>query len=92
MSEKPAAPAKSSNISLWLPYASLALTLAAFGLGAPARVARLHLRPAALIAGLELDASIRYEPVVFSNPSGVRLVAAHRVLDELMSRQLVAFR
>lgn len=92
MSDNTTAPVKFSKASLWLPYASLALTLAAFGLRVPARVARLDLRHAARVAVLEFDASIRYEPAVFAGPSGDKLVAAHRVLDEVMSRHLVALR
>jgi hypothetical protein len=92
MSDNLPAPITRSKFSLWLPYVSLALTAAAFGLGAPARLARLNLRPAALLAGLEFDASIRYEPFVSPDQPGVKFVAARRALDGLMSRQLIAFK
>jgi len=90
MSDNTPAPVKTSISSLWLPLASLALTVAAFGLNAPARIARLDIGRAAQAAVLEFDASIRYEPVVFATPAGDRLVAAHRVLDDVLSRHLVA--
>jgi len=92
MSDNTPRPVTDSNPSLWLPLVSLALTVAAFGLRVPERVARLDISRAARVAVLEFDASIRYEPVVFAGPSGDRLVAAHRVLDEVMSRHLVALR
>lgn len=92
MSENQPAPLTRSKASLWLPCVSLALTVAAFGLGAPARLARFNLRPAALLAGLEFDASIRYEPAVSADPADARMVASRRVLDTLLSRQFIALR
>ncbi|MBI2386799.1 MAG: hypothetical protein HYV14_12390 [Elusimicrobia bacterium] len=92
MSDNPTGPITSPKSSLWLPLVSLALTVAAFGLRAPQRVARLDIGRAARVAVLEFDASIRYEPVVFAGQSGDRLIAAHRVLDEVVSRHLVALR
>lgn len=92
MSDNTPRPVTTSKPSLWLPLVSLALTVAAFGLRAPAKIARLDISRAARVAVLEFDASIRYEPVVFAGPSGDRLVSAHRVLDEVVSRHLVALR
>ena len=91
MSENQPAPRTISKISLLLPLVSLALTLGAFGFGAPARIARLNLRPTVLLAGLEFDSSIRYEPSS-SDQSDVRMVASRRVLDSLLSRQLIAIK
>ncbi len=92
MSENQSAPRTITPISLLLPCVSLVLTLAAFGFGAPARIARLNLRPTVLLAGLEFDSSIRYEPVASADQSDVRMVASRRVLDSLLSRQLIAFK
>lgn len=92
MSDNTRGPITSSKASLLIPLVSLALTVAAFGLRAPQRLARVDLGQAARVAVLEFDATIRYEPVVFAGPSGDRLVAAHRVLDEVVSRHLVALR
>jgi len=74
-----------------LPGLCLALTVAAFSLGAPVKLARLS-GPAPIVAGLEYDASIRYEPVVASDLSSLELVAAKRVLDQLVHGQLIAFK
>lgn len=92
MSDNTSAPARSSKISLLLPLASLVLTVAAMAAGAPTLLARHSRPPAALLSALEFDASIRYEPAVSTEPGDFRLIAAHRVLDELASRQLIAFR
>ena len=92
MSDNKSTPARTSMTSLILPCAALALTAAAMAAGAPARLARLHLNPSALVAGLEFDASIRYEPVVSTEQGGFRLVGARRVLDQLATRHLIALR
>ena len=92
MSDNRPAPITSSKISLLLPCVSLVLTLAAFGLDAPAWLAHHTSRPVALLAGLEFDESIRYEPAISAEQADVRLVAARRVLDSILSRQLIAFR
>lgn len=81
-----------TKASILLPCFSLALTVAAFAAGAPAKLARLNLRPAALLANLEFDASIRYEPAASSGQADVRMVASRRMLDEVLSRQLIALR
>jgi len=78
--------------SLILPCASLALTLSAFCLGAPAKLARLAHGPMPVLSSLEFDATIRYEPVVAADLSDYRLVGARRVLDHLVSGQLIAFK
>ena len=92
MSENRPAPITSSKISLLLPCVSLVLTLSAFGLDAPAWLAHHTPRPVALLAGLEFDASIRYEPAISAEQADVRLVGARRVLDSILSRQLIAFK
>ncbi len=92
MSENQPAPRTSPKASLWLPCVSLALTVAAFGLGAPARLAHLNLRPTTLLVGLEFDDSIRYEPALSMERTDYRLVSAQRVLDTLLSQQLIALR
>ena len=92
MSDNLPAPITSSKISIWLPCVSLALTLVAYGLDAPARLAHLNLRPTTLIAGLEFDESIRYEPALSMERTDYRLVSAQRVLDTLLSQQLIALR
>lgn len=92
MSDNLPAPITISKASILLPCVSLALTLAAFALGAPARLAHLNLRPTPLFAGLEFDSSIRYEPVVSSDQADVRMVASRRVLDTLLSHQFLALR
>ena len=53
------------GISAWLPVASLALTAAAFGLGAPARIARSVHRASAISASLQAENSMRDEHVMF---------------------------
>ncbi len=92
MSDNASAPVRTSKASLLLPCVSLALTVAAMAVGAPAMLARSVHRPAALLSALEFDASIRYEPVVSIEQGDFRLIAARRVLDQLVSRQLIAFR
>ncbi len=92
MSDNTSAPVRTSKISLLLPCAALVLTVAAMAAGAPALLARHSRTPAALLSALEFDASIRYEPVVSTEPGDFRLIAARRVLDQLASRQLIAFR
>lgn len=92
MSDDTNAPVRTSKASLLIPCVTLALTVAAMAIGAPARIARLSSPPAAVLAALEFDPSIRYEPVVYADLSDHRLVAAHRLLDQLTSRQLIAFR
>jgi hypothetical protein len=77
--------------SFILPGLCLALTLAAFAIGAPAKLASLG-RPAPVLAALEFDSSIRYEPVVSADLSAFELVAAKRVLDGLVSKQFLAFK
>lgn len=79
-----------SLASLTLPCLSLALTLVAFSLGAPVKLARLVRSPTPILAGLELDATIRYEPVVSAELGGFNLVGAKRVLDGLVNEQLFA--
>jgi hypothetical protein len=88
MSDNKTAPATSSKASILLPCLSLALTVAAFGLGAPARLARLNLHQSAL----ELDTTIHYEPALSSARADVKAFDARRVLDELLSRPLVALK
>jgi hypothetical protein len=75
-----------SRFSAWLPVASLALSAAAFALGAPARLARvLHRRPA---AGVQAEKTMRDEPDLFPMPSQAALVPARFVLG----RELAALR
>lgn len=57
---------------LALPCLSLALTLAAFCLGAPAKLARAVHGP----APLEYDATIRYEPAVSALADDSALIAS----------------
>lgn len=78
--------------SFILPGLCLALTLAAFSLGAPSKLARFVHAPAIAVASLEFDASIRYEPVFSAGLSDLELVAAKRVLDQLVHGQLIAFK
>lgn len=88
MNDNKSAPVRGSKASLLIPCVSLALTVAAMGIGAPAMLARYAHRPSAL----EFDATIRYEPVVSTEHGDFRLIAARRLLDQLASRQLIAFR
>ncbi|MDP3542114.1 MAG: hypothetical protein Q8T11_06540 [Elusimicrobiota bacterium] len=88
MSDNTSAPVRSSKASLLIPCVSLALTVAAMAIGGPAALARYAHRPSAL----EFDASIRYEPVVSIEQGDFRLIAARRVLDQLVSPRLIAFR
>lgn len=92
MSDNQAGRNTSIIASLILPCVCLVITVAAFGLGAPVKLARLTHRPAVLLTGLEFDASIRYEPIVFTDQADFRLVGARRVLDALVNRHLIAFR
>lgn len=92
MSDDTNAPVRTSKASLLIPCVSLALTVAAMAIGAPAMLARTAHRPAALQSVLEFDASIRYEPVVSTEQGDFRLIAARRVLDQLVSPRLIAFR
>lgn len=92
MSDKRTAPITNSNASAWLPCVSLALTVAAYGLGAPARLARLNLRAAAIPEGLALDPSIRYEPALSSEKAGAMSAGGLRGLQDLLSRRLIALR
>jgi hypothetical protein len=92
MSDNLPAPIMSSKASAWLPCVSLALTVAAFGLGAPARLARLNLRPSAHAAGLEFDSTIHYEPVIATERAAVLPAGALRGLHELLSHQLIALK
>lgn len=91
MSDNLPAPTTSSKTAILLPYVALVLTVAAFGLGAPARLAHLNLRTTAL-ASLEYDSSIRYEPALSTEWSDVRLVGVRRVSDALLNRHLIALR
>ncbi len=77
---------------LVLPCLSLTLTLAAFCLGAPVKLARIVHGPTPVLAGLEFDATIRYEPAVSVDLSDFQLIGAKRVLDGLVSGHLVAFK
>ena len=92
MSENRSVSRTRTVVSLVLPCMSLALTLGAFFAGAPAKLAHFTSRPPAMLTGLEFDAGIRYEPFLSTDPSGLRLVAATRVLDNLLNRHLIAFR
>ena len=92
MSDNQPARSMSILVPLILPCVCLVITLAAFGLGAPVKLAHLTQRPAILLTGLEFDASIRYEPLVFTDQADFRLVGARRVLDALVNRQLIAFK
>lgn len=60
---------------LMIPCLSLALTLAAYCFGAPVKLARVVHGATPALAGLEFDASIRYEPAVSVEPSDPQLVA-----------------
>ena len=60
-----------SGFAAWLPLATLALTAAAFGLNAPARIARGIHRTSAL-AGLQAENVMRDEPVMFPMPASSR--------------------
>lgn len=92
MSDNTITPVRAPKSSLLLPCAALMLTVAAMAVGAPAMLARSAHRPAAALAALEFDSSIRYEPVISTERGDFRLIAAGRVLDQLVSRQLIAFR
>lgn len=92
MSDNTITPVRTSKASLLIPCVTLALTVAAMAIGAPAMLARSAHRPAALLTALEFDASIRYEPALSAEPGEFRLIAARRVLDQLVSPRLIAFR
>lgn len=92
MSDNLPAPIMSSKASVWLPCVSLALTVAAFGLGAPARLAHLNLRPAAHSASLEFDPTIHYEPVISTEQAAAIPTGALRGLHQLLSNQLIALK
>ena len=55
------------RLSVWLPFALLALSAAAFGFGAPAAIARnVHRSPSSL--GFQAESAMRDEPVMFPMP------------------------
>jgi hypothetical protein len=58
-----------SGISAWLPVASLALSAAAVGLGAPARIARGVHRATAIPARFQGESAMRDEHVMFPMPA-----------------------
>ena len=66
------APKTFTGFAAWLPFACLALSAAAFGLGAPARIARgVHRSPVA--ANYSAENAVRDEPVLFPMPAPARL-------------------
>lgn len=56
-------------LSAWLPVASLALSAAAFGLGAPARIARGIHRATAVPSRFQAENAMRDEHVMFPMPA-----------------------
>jgi hypothetical protein len=85
-------PKTHSRFFAWLPVASLALSAAAFGLGAPARLARTARSSSPLSASLsaEVESVMRYEPVMFPMPASARKQgwgdAAVKRIDAYMPR------
>jgi hypothetical protein len=66
-------PKNVSSFSAWLPLTSLALSAAAFSLGAPAALARC-IRPSVPLNFVsQLESSVREEPVMFPMQAPVRL-------------------
>ena len=61
-------PKSVSSISAWLPLASLALSAAAFSLGAPAALARCIRPSVPLNFAAQLENAVREEPVMFPMP------------------------
>jgi hypothetical protein len=60
-------PAACSGFAAWLPVACLALSAAAFGMGAPARIARGVHRGST--QAFSAESAMRYEPVIFPMPA-----------------------
>jgi hypothetical protein len=90
-------PKTSSRISAWLPVATLALSAAAFGLGAPARVARAVRRGTPVSALFAADSAMRDESAIFPMPSALRLRAPDlpsyvRDAHMILGRQIAAAR
>ena len=61
------------GLSAWLPVACLALSAAAFGLGAPAKIARRVHRAAGVPARFQNESAMRDEHVMFPMPASSRL-------------------
>jgi hypothetical protein len=66
------APKTSSGFAAWIPLATLALTAAAFGLNAPAKIAR-GLHRSSMLASLQEENVMRDEPLMFPMPAAARL-------------------
>jgi hypothetical protein len=77
-------PAISSRFFAWLPLASLALSAAAFSLGAPAALARCIRPSVPLNFAAELETAVREEPVLFPMPALARLP---RLAPPLLARR-----
>jgi hypothetical protein len=66
-------PTASSKFFAWLPLASLALSAAAFSMGAPAALARCIRPSVPLNFAAGLENAVREEPVLFPMPALARL-------------------
>lgn len=88
------APSRPTPPSFLLPLSALALSLAAFGAGAPAKLARTVARTSAIPAAFEaeLENSFRAEPVMFPMPetrvalNGASPAGAMRGMIEILGR------
>ena len=65
-------PKTMTGFTAWLPVASLALSAAAFGLGAPAKIARSFHRAAGVPARFQNESAMRDEHVMFPMPALAR--------------------
>ena len=61
-----------SGFAAWIPLAALALTAVAFGLNAPAKLAR-GLHRSSILSSLQAENVMRDEPVMFPMPAAARL-------------------
>lgn len=64
-------PTMTSKFFAWLPLASLAISAAAFSLGAPAALARCIHPSVPLNFAAELENAVREEPVLFPMPMAI---------------------
>lgn len=82
------APARASRFAVWLPYASLALSLAAFNAGLPVKVARdlrTHRQARA-------ESVVRDEPVLFPMPAAALPAGFRRGVHGILGRGFFAVR
>jgi hypothetical protein len=68
-----------TRFAAWLPLACLALSAAAFGLGAPARMAR-GLHRSSIPSNFSAENAMRDEPVMFPMPAASRLERLNRAV------------